>query len=160
MDLMSLEPIRPTQPEQKTLWLFLSVAYGWIAYGDFNTESLRYYPSLHPDARKLGDIRFTFGVGLEWLKKRTYPCSVATWGDLVNQNPTLNETQQRNAIKADVLDHYRDSYPAPVTDTATMGNGLLPQLIGTQRPQGPWDLKKYENMFSFYAGKVCFPLIL
>ena len=39
VDLMSLTPIAKDRP---TLWLFLSVAMGWIAKADIGTERLRY----------------------------------------------------------------------------------------------------------------------
>jgi len=39
-DLMVAKPIGGGSP----VWLFLSVALGWIAYADIHTEKLRYLP--------------------------------------------------------------------------------------------------------------------
>lgn len=42
IDLMSLTPIAKDAP---VIWLFLSVAMGWIAKADIGTEAIRYFTS-------------------------------------------------------------------------------------------------------------------
>ena len=44
VDLMSVEPVdKTTNP----VWLFVSVAFGWIAHADIHTENWRYTLRLH-----------------------------------------------------------------------------------------------------------------
>ena len=44
VDLMSVEPVDKTA---EPVWLFVSVAFGWIAHADIHTENWRYTLTLH-----------------------------------------------------------------------------------------------------------------
>lgn len=156
-DLMVAHPL---DPNGEPVWLFLSVALGWIAYADIHTENWRYASSLYIALqclinRFMGDTRFTLGVSKKFAKKTRYTCSVATHLHQTDKPANVPEDAARQVVKDGLRTFYQTNYangPGPVCQNS-LASPNLDNLIGTIVPPDRWDMKGY-NLISLYAGKV------
>lgn len=108
---------------------------------------------------KMGEARFTLGVGKEMLLKNTYPCSIATHDDFIDRSSLSGtEDDKRTAIKKAIKAHYNDHYDKQVLENDGT-RAKLDLLVGTKRPDLSWNMQSYNRMYSFWAGKVLLTLI-
>lgn len=124
---------------------FLSQSVGMLAEADLGTEHLRW----------MGAARFNVGVLMRLYKKKPYPCDL----------DIKVELEDKTAIKAAYKRHIQKSRPDPVTDSqnrvsSDLSMGLPPLKYGTVNdplPQDGWQRIKFDNMGTFYCGRVSPP---